>query len=212
MRLLPTGRRAPTGSRCCRAMNSLTDAGGARVARATKWIERDQTLSGRRVVGGARGCALRRSGAELASSGAGSCRCRHAPLVVRSPAHVERRTPRRACAVARHSEQRSASCGACPEATSLVAARIVSQAAARRRLAAPDRSGCSSSRIPVTLSEPPEERQAAAPRACQACSCNAASTCSGCASAFGTRFQCLSTSPFGPIQTVERITPIVFLP
>jgi hypothetical protein len=41
---------------------------------------------------------------------------------------------------------------------------------------------------------------------------SAASTCSGWASAFATRAQCLRTLPSGPIQTVERITPVVFFP
>src|SRR5690606_4835567 len=40
----------------------------------------------------------------------------------------------------------------------------------------------------------------------------AASTCSGWASAFATRFQCFFTLPSGPIHTVERITPTVFFP
>src|SRR5262249_13153184 len=43
-------------------------------------------------------------------------------------------------------------------------------------------------------------------------SVSAASTCSGCASALATRAQCFFTLPSGPIQTVERITPVVFLP
>jgi len=30
--------------------------------------------------------------------------------------------------------------------------------------------------------------------------------------ASGTFFQCLRTTPSGPIHTVERITPLVFLP
>src|SRR5262249_34916676 len=34
----------------------------------------------------------------------------------------------------------------------------------------------------------------------------------GCSSAFGTRAQCLRTTPSGPIHTVERITPWTFLP
>src|SRR5262249_18304643 len=37
-------------------------------------------------------------------------------------------------------------------------------------------------------------------------------TCSGCFAASGTFFQCLRTTPSGPIHTVERITPFVFLP
>src|SRR5262245_4123971 len=41
---------------------------------------------------------------------------------------------------------------------------------------------------------------------------SASSTCAGCAAAFATRFQCFFTLPSGPIQTVERITPVVFLP
>ena len=41
---------------------------------------------------------------------------------------------------------------------------------------------------------------------------SASSTCSGCSAAFATRFQCFITLPSGPIQTVERITPVVFLP
>ena len=39
-----------------------------------------------------------------------------------------------------------------------------------------------------------------------------ASTCAGCSAALATFFQCLRTLPSGPIQTVERITPTVFLP
>jgi len=41
---------------------------------------------------------------------------------------------------------------------------------------------------------------------------SAASTCSGCAAASLTRAQCLRTFPSGPIHTVERMTPTVFLP
>src|SRR6266446_9128187 len=41
---------------------------------------------------------------------------------------------------------------------------------------------------------------------------NAASTCSGCFAASLTRAQCLRTLPSGPIHTVERMTPTVFLP
>src|SRR5438093_419277 len=40
----------------------------------------------------------------------------------------------------------------------------------------------------------------------------ASHTCSGCLAASGTFFQCLRTTPSGPIHTVERITPLVFLP
>ena len=40
----------------------------------------------------------------------------------------------------------------------------------------------------------------------------AARTCSGCFSAFATFFQCLRTLPSLPTSTVERITPVVFLP
>src|SRR5215467_14449066 len=42
--------------------------------------------------------------------------------------------------------------------------------------------------------------------------CNVCRTCSGCFSAFATLAQCFFTLPSGPIQTVERITPTVFLP
>src|SRR6266446_10460207 len=41
---------------------------------------------------------------------------------------------------------------------------------------------------------------------------SAASTCSGCFAASLTRAQCLRTLPSGPIHTVERMTPTVFLP
>ena len=41
---------------------------------------------------------------------------------------------------------------------------------------------------------------------------SAARTWSGCSAAFATRAQCRRTRPSGPIQTVERITPVVFLP
>src|SRR5262249_60246413 len=40
----------------------------------------------------------------------------------------------------------------------------------------------------------------------------ASSTCSGCCSALATFFQCRFTFPSGPIHTVERMTPMVFLP
>src|SRR5882724_4433895 len=40
----------------------------------------------------------------------------------------------------------------------------------------------------------------------------ASSTFAGCSSALGTLAQCFFTLPSGPIQTVERITPITFLP
>src|SRR5690606_16689415 len=42
--------------------------------------------------------------------------------------------------------------------------------------------------------------------------CRAAITFSGCAAASETLGQCLRTFPSGPIQTVERMTPIVFFP
>jgi hypothetical protein len=42
--------------------------------------------------------------------------------------------------------------------------------------------------------------------------CRASSTFVGCSSAFGTRAQCFFTTPSGPIQTVERMTPVTFLP
>src|SRR5207344_3129991 len=42
--------------------------------------------------------------------------------------------------------------------------------------------------------------------------CSAARTSSGCFSALATRAQCFCTFPSGPIHTVERITPFVFLP
>src|SRR5690349_6823331 len=40
----------------------------------------------------------------------------------------------------------------------------------------------------------------------------ASHTCSGCFAASATFFQCLRTTPSGPIHTVERMTPFVFLP
>src|SRR5882762_3762627 len=40
----------------------------------------------------------------------------------------------------------------------------------------------------------------------------ASHTCWGCLAASGTFFQCFRTTPSGPIHTVERITPFVFLP
>src|SRR5215470_17867879 len=41
---------------------------------------------------------------------------------------------------------------------------------------------------------------------------NASNTLAGCSSALGTLAQCFLTLPSGPIHTVERITPTVFLP
>ncbi len=46
----------------------------------------------------------------------------------------------------------------------------------------------------------------------QASDRSASRTFSGCSAASGTRFQCFFTLPSGPIHTVERMTPVVFLP
>jgi hypothetical protein len=45
-----------------------------------------------------------------------------------------------------------------------------------------------------------------------ACASRNSSTFAGCTSAFGTFFQCLETVPSGPMMTVERVVPVVFLP
>ena len=75
---------------------------------------------------------------------------------------------------------------------------------------APGRAGSDQQAVGMGLAEPQLNGYSDAPAAQPAF--NASSTFSGCSAALATRPQCLRTLPSGPIHTVERMTPWVFLP
>src|SRR5204862_5239411 len=78
----------------------------------------------------------------------------------------------------------------------------------RRRRRVPKGDGNRSSRESQAVAQPPRDRT---PVGHGPPPLTASHTCGGCLAASGTFFQCLRTTPSGPIHTVERITPFVFL-